>query len=105
MERPQICFALCLLRELIEFGSGEEECAHAVDVAGGWLELPGLSADGLYGAEAAVGVDVGEHALPGFCDDGQIHLAIKKIVVDSPGEAVGEEGSAGDFGIGVGARI
>jgi hypothetical protein len=90
-----------LPRYLIEFGAGEEEGTDAVHIAGRRFEFAGFSADGLDGTEAAIGIDVREHALPGFHDDGEIFFAVEETVMDSPCETVGEEGSAGDFRIGV----
>src|SRR5437868_4195008 len=91
--------------ELVHLAGGEQVAAYAVVVAGGGLERGGGGAGLLYVAEAAVCVDVLEHAGPRFGDDGAVGFGVEDAVVDAPGHAEGDEGRAGDFGLGVGGGV
>ena len=85
--------------------AGKKKAADAVDIARRWLEFAGLPVDRLNRTEAAVGVDVREHCLPRFLDDGQIRLAVENLFVDPIRDPKGEEGRTGDLGQIVRIRI
>src|SRR3569623_1468072 len=86
------------MTEMVKLVAGHEEAANTVNVAGAWGKLFRRGADRLDGAEAAVGVDVVDHAGPGALHDRLILGSVEQAVVDAPCHAVGEKRSAGDLG-------
>src|SRR5579863_9944118 len=97
MEELSELLALC--GELVYFGSGEQKCAHSVDIASAGRNRVGRGADLLDGTQAAIGVDMREQSGPGFDYHGLVGLAIEQAVVDAPGKREGEERRARYLGM------
>ncbi len=80
-----------------ELAGGEEVAADAVVIAGAWEVEGGLGTGLLDVTEAAVGVDVVEHAAPGVLDDEAELFGVEEVLVDAVGDGEEHEGGAGDF--------
>src|ERR1035437_5225849 len=89
----------------VNLGSRQQKSADPIDITPAGTETCRRGADLLDRAQAPIGIDVRQQALPRFGNHGLIGPPVEQTLVDAPREAECEERRSGNLGVLVSAWV